>query len=78
MKTHFVRYRSGKHLYACGNDGSGLMRRDGFFNCKKCLRVVTSKSWSMMFNHEYALTKYREDIDDKGNLKEETDDKAKT
>lgn len=56
--THFARYRGGKFLYACGNDGSGIINNDGSFNCKACLRVVEGKKWQMMLNAEYAKTRY--------------------
>lgn len=60
MKVHYVRWRSGGALVACGYKGAFIRSEDGTFNCKNCLRVVSSKSWQMMINGEETKFKYRE------------------
>lgn len=56
-KTHYWRFRDGRYLIPCGASFA-LMRKDGTFNCKRCLKVVSGKSWSYMINAGYAKTKF--------------------
>jgi hypothetical protein len=65
---HYARWRRGRYLIACDEDNKShkgyYIRKDIFFNCKRCLKVVTGKRWSYFFNAGYAEKFYREGIYD--------------